>query len=1080
MRLGRWRLTAAPGVLGAALLMLAGGARNASAQATITGRVTAQGTNAPLAEARVLVIGSTVSATTGDSGKFVVRGIAPGEVQLQVLRVGYQSQKKTVTIAAGGSATVDFTMSIAVAQLEEVVTTATGQQRRVELGNAVSTLGDVTKRVEETPNHTISDLLIAKSPGVTLLPGTELGGAPTVRIRGVSSISLSNAPIWYVDGVRYSAGSLNSGTDVNFSMLGSINPEDIEDIEIVKGPSAATLYGTNAANGVILITTKKGRSGQTHWNWSAEGRNIQDRVPYQDMYANFGHDPLSGKAKRCQLSSIVTPKFPFKIITDAKGVQSLDPKFADCIGDSLTSYNWMKDKDVTFVHPGKGSLFGLSINGGNEQVRYFVSSDVDNEIGPIQMPSYDVQRFDSLQIPVRNEWFHPSAQQRSSFRGNLSASLSPKFDLNVSSGFVKMDNRIPPESDLIIALYYVGMQNYGYKGCPAGTEKTGCGLDKIPTQADGVPLHDALQWDPGEIMQVTQQSDVQRFTGSINGNWRPFSWMVNDGTVGVDFAAVDFFQLCRLTECPPQSSTAQLGRVTDNQSKNRNLSAKVASTSSWNAKAWMNLKTSVGADYTNLEDDFSNTNGLTLPPGGSTVGAAATRSGSNRQPTAQKTLGLYVQEQAALRDRLFLTAAARTDQNSAFGQNFQRVVYPKVSASWIASDESWFPHPSYLNQLRLRGAYGASGVQPGATQALALFSAGTVSIPARSSTATGGTDTPALTANQPASPNLKPEKSTEYELGGEAQLLSNRLRLDYTFFRKSTHDALIQVAVSASSAASQLSPLVNIGATQGWGHEFQANAQLMDSRRFSWDVTLTGSHLSNKVVDLGIDPNTGKPRTLGTGQARQIPGLPLNSQWFRSYSYSDANGDGLLQRAEVVVDTAFKYYGYITPRDIISVQNGFDLFGRKLRINMMFDYKGGNSILDGANNFQCNTGPYACRDTQDPSFSQDRQAAAIAKQFGTSVNGTSYKTTVGYFRNAQFWKFREVSAVYQLPKVVTQRIRAQNGSTIVFGARNLHTWSSFTGIDPEANYGTSQAETQQEFQTTGLPTYFTVRLNLKY
>src|SRR5439155_24400538 len=142
--------------------------------------------------------------------------------------------------------------------------------------NAVSTLGDVSKRVETVPVHTISDLMIAKSPGVVFLPGTELGGAPSVRIRGVSSISLNNAPIWYVDGVRYSAGglgttnTLSSGTDVGFSLLNSLNPEEIEDIEIVKGPSAATLYGTNAANGVVLITTKKGRAGTTRWTWSAE------------------------------------------------------------------------------------------------------------------------------------------------------------------------------------------------------------------------------------------------------------------------------------------------------------------------------------------------------------------------------------------------------------------------------------------------------------------------------------------------------------------------------------------------------------------------------------------------------------------------------------------------------------------------------------------------------------------------------------------------------------------------------------------------------------------------------------------
>ena len=174
-------------------------------------------------------------------------------------------------------------------------------------------------------------------------------------------------------------------------------------------------------------------------------------------------------------------------------------------------------------------------------------------------------------------------------------------------------------------------------------------------------------------------------------------------------------------------------------------------------------------------------------------------------------------------------------------------------------------------------------------------------------------------------------------------------------------------------------------------------------------------------------------------------------------------------------------YGYRVPRDIFSVQNGFDLFARRLRFNIMFDYKGGASILDGANNFQCNTNPYACRDTQDPTAPLDRQAAAIAKTFGSNIPGQgNFKSSAGYFVNNQFWKFREFSAVLQLPKMLNERLRSQSGSTIVFGARNLHTWSSWTGIDPEANYGLTQSESQNEFQTTGLPTYFTLRLNLKY
>jgi len=1062
--------------LAAATALLTGAARLSAQGGTITGRVMSAANNQPLAEARVLGIQTTLAATTGEDGKFTLRNVPAGTVQLQVLRVGYQSVKQTVTVTAGQTATADFTMQIAVAQLEEIVTTATGQQRKIELGNAISTLGDVGKRVETVPTHNLSDLMIGKSPGVTLLPGTELGGAPTVRIRGVSSISLSNAPIWVVDGVRYSSGSLSSGTDVNFSLLNSLNPEEIEDIEIVKGPSAATLYGTNAANGVVVITTKKGRSGSTRWNWSAEGRTVSDRVDYQDMYANFGKDTKTGVVTRCQLATMTTSAFA-----------------GACNSDSVTHYNYMKDPDRTFVHLGHGNLFGGNVSGGNDAVRFFASGDLDNETGPLQMQGFELARFDSAHVPVRDEWYHPEAQQRASFRGNLSATLSPKFDLNISTGFSKLNNRIPPESDLIISLYYVGMQNYGYKGCPTG--KFPCGLDKDPFQADGVPLNDALQWSPGDIMQVTQNSDVQRFTGSATGSWRPIHWMQNEATVGVDLAAIDFFQLCRLTECPPQSATAKQGRVTDNQSKSRNFSAKLASTSTWNPLQWMNLKTSLGADYTNLEDDFARTNGTTLPPGASTVASATTRNGSQQQPTAVKTLGLYVQEQAGIRDRLFLTAAIRTDQNSAFGSNFQKVYYPKVSTSWLMSDESFFPQYSWLQSFRLRAAYGASGVQPGATQGLITFTPANVALTGRNSTAEVGAS--GLTASQPGNANLKPERSAEFEGGFDSQLL-NKVHLEYTFWNKKTTDALVNITLAPSSAASQLSPLLNVGSTQGWGHELQTNIQLLDRRSLGWDMTVSASHFSNKVVSLGSvsglcqtspnDPSitpvivaclrSGSGST--SGEARQIPGHPINEQWYRGYTYGDANGDGVLQISEVKVDSGFSNFGYKVPRDIISIQNGFDLFNRRVRVQALFDYKGGASILDGANNFQCNTGPYACRDTQDPTAPLDRQAAAIAKTFGTLVGNTTYKSSAGYFRSNQFWKFREFSVTAQLPHAVTSRLRAQNGSSLVFGARNLHTWSNWTGIDPEANYGLTQSESQNEFQTTGLPTYFTLRLNLKY
>ncbi len=150
---------------------------------------------------------------------------------------------------------------------------------------------------------------------------------------------------------------------------------------------------------------------------------------------------------------------------------------------------------------------------------------------------------------------------------------------------------------------------------------------------------------------------------------------------------------------------------------------------------------------------------------------------------------------------------------------------------------------------------------------------------------------------------------------------------------------------------------------------------------------------------------------------------------------------------------------------------------RRIRVTANFDYKGGGNSVDGANNFQCNTGPFACRETQDPTAPLWMQARAIAKTYGT--NGVKAGAS-GYYQRNQFWKLRELSTIFMLPKAVTGRLHAQENSSIVFSGRNLYKWTKFTGIDPEANYGVNASENQNEFQTAAPPTYFVVRLNLNY
>src|SRR5439155_4555915 len=267
-----------------------------------------------------------------------------------------------------------------------------------------------------------NDVLTQKAPGVSVLGQGQVGTGAQIRIRGLNSLNLTNAPIVLVDGVRVNSSSIAANVGgTTYSALTSFSPEEFEASEIVKGPSAATLYGTDAANGVILITTKKGRAGNTRWAWTAEQGAISDRNDYPTAYAIWGHAPNSATQIRCFLSTL--------------GPNS-------CIQDSLTSVNLAKDPALTSIHLGKRDLYGGQVNGGNDAVRYFFSGSVENELGPVRMPGWAQRQLEDLKVPIRDEWLNPEALQQENFRANVIAALSPKIDLAVTTGFVKSDTRL--------------------------------------------------------------------------------------------------------------------------------------------------------------------------------------------------------------------------------------------------------------------------------------------------------------------------------------------------------------------------------------------------------------------------------------------------------------------------------------------------------------------------------------------------------------------------------------------------------------------------------------------------------------
>lgn len=1004
---------------------------------TITGRVTAEGTGEALPDTRVFLVGTALSTAAGADGRYTLRNVPAGTMEVRVIRVGYTEQKRSIVVTAGAAATLDFAMKQAVIQLQEIVTTATGQQRRVELGNSIGSVGNITARVEETPVTSIGDLLVAKAPGVVVLPGTQTGTAPAIRIRGVSSLSLSNAPIWVVDGVRFNASNFAAigagGTMVNSTNLNGLNPEDIEDIEIVKGPSAATLYGTDASNGVIVVTTKKGRAGSTRWTWFAEQGRIEDKSKYPDTYAIWGHRPNSTAQVRCLLRELATNA---------------------CIRDSVTSLNIIARSDLTPIQTGDRHQYGGQISGGSEMVRYYVSGELQEETGPIKLPKYEQRRFNEARVPIRDEWMNPEFLQGQTARANLNVSPNSRLDVSVNAGFVKLNQRLAQTDNNFNGVVYQSMMSPGF---------IGAGLGATGKDSRGQDLYGNNSFTYGDIFQRRAQEDVQRITGSTLASWRPFAWLQNDATIGLDLASRFSYGLCRFGECPDYNQW-RLGQVSTRHRLDRNFSAKLISNASYQARQWLNLKTTLGADYTNQENEFSTANGTQLPPGGASVAQAAlTNNSTSGLPSADKTLGYYIQEQATLRDRLFLTFALRTDQNSAFGTNSSSITYPKSSLSWIASDEPFFPQLNFIDQFRVRAAYGASGIQPRATDAFVTYTAPSVSV--------NGNDTPGLRANALGNPDLKPERTTEFEGGFDIRLFSNRANLELTYYSKKTTDALFDVAIPPSSAASATTVRKNFASVKNAGVELALTTTLVDRKNIGWDMTIAGSHNANKVLKLALDAS-GKPVLVNrTGANRDSVGFPIGGWFYRQFTYADANSDGYIVPAEVTIDTIFRYSGNSIPRDIASITNGLDLFGRKVRVNASFDYKGGFSIANATYSFQCSNNP-ACPGLSNPNASLEDQAAAVAF---TAKN--PYNTSWGFLENGAFWRFREVSAVWNVSPRLASRLRASTAS-VTFGARNLKVWTNYKGTDPEENF--TQNDTQANFGSSAPRRVYTLRLNLHY
>jgi len=1010
----------------------------ALAAQTITGRVTSQISGDPLPAVRLAVIGTNLATTTDADGRYTIQHVPVGPQVVRALRVGLQEQKQTVTVTAGEPVTLDVAMVEAALQLQEMVVTATGEQRRVELGNAVSTV-NVAQRTEAAPVTDMASLLVAQAPGVQVMPANTIGVGARIRLRGVNSLSLVNDPIYIVDGIRMTSsnGSLSGNIFTGGaaeSRANDIDPDEIENIEIVKGPSAATLYGTDAANGVVVLTTKRGAPGPTRFHVSVEQGMTHDFNTWPTAYYLAGKSPGSSTQRQCYLTQV---------------------SVGTCTVDSLRSFNLFTDPATTPLRTGYGRASSVQVSGGSDAVRFFTSARLHEQSGILGIPQFDQQRFDTLHVNVLDEWLNPNYLSRKSFRTNLDATLSSRLEAAVSAGFITSSTRLPQNDNDAYGLLSNAFGGPGFATSGPGY----AGVSSL-----GFRLHGYRATTPGESFQETVTQDINRLIGSASLNWRPRSWMTNRADFGLDNTGRRDEALCRRGTCADIASH-RLGYVEDDRATLRTVTMNLTSTATLQPRPWLGSRATVGMQWVSADFDRNGARGENLTIGATTVSGGATRIAD--EATSQgKTLGLFAEEQLTLHDRLFLAVAVRSNQNSAFGTAFQNVVYPKASLSWIISDEGFFPQWHPLTRLRLRSAYGTSAVEPGPTDALQYYIATTVNVAAQ--------DQPGVQYFAIGNPNLRPERATEFEGGFEADLFGNRAAVDLTYYHKLTHDALVGTTIPPDLGTGATTQSTNLGSVMNHGFEGMIRAQLVQRPAFAWDITLNASGTTNKLVTLGTDAS-GRPipPIIGT-TIREVPAYPLFGWWQRPYTYADANGDGIITANEVHVADSAVFVGSSTPRYEVSLASGFDLFGRALRINALFDYKGGYVAYNATERIRCQS-RNNCRGASDASAPLWEQARAVA------VREDPSHTYWGFMEDGSFVRFRELSITYALPRALASHLLGSTSATLSVAARNLHIWTGYSGLDPESNADVgSTATAPSDFQTMPPPTYFVARLNVGF
>lgn len=979
---------------------------------TVSGRVT-DDKGVALPNATVQIKGTNVATVTGMDGTFSI-SVPAGTQALIVSSVGLGEKELTLS----DEASYNVMLSALATDLQEVVVVGYGTQNRRRVTGASSRLKDRT--LENIPLQGPDQALRGRVAGVQVTQSSGSPGASmSVIIRGAGSINNSNQPLYVVDGVIINTGSYSQigvgGQTLN--ALSEINPNDIESYDILKDAAATAIYGARGANGVVLITTKRGANGKTQisanasYGFQKAWRIVPivtgpEYVAYmQDAASNWGATFLADPTVKPS-GALTMPgrNIPFSYV-------GLD----NALGTYPTT-NWM---DSVF-QTAPVSNYDVSFRGGSDRTRFFVSAGYMKQEGTLIGSDFE----------------------RYSIRTNLDNTVSSRFKISTNLGLSRsIQNRINNDNNIygvlssavLIAPYF-----------PAFNTNGTYALD---------PNNGTVENPLAAGRERYNKAATNRILASFSGEYTFIPGLSLKAQVSADY--IDFNEASFLPSTTLEGVSGPNGIGREAYSKelsllNENILTYTRSFADKHNLTFTGVASYQESRYEAIYGEAKNFPGNSIQR----LSAGSIKSALTTTGSSYGFIGYLARVNYDFDGKYLFTANVRRDASSRLGRNFRWGTFPGVSAAWRVSEESFLQDNNLISDLKVRASYGVNGSVEGLGNfaSLPLVGAG-ANYPANLS------EVPGLAPSQIGNDSLKWESSNQFDIGVDVGLLNNRIQLTVDLYKKTTKDLLLNRPLVGSSGFTGFNQ--NIGEVENKGLEIGINSLNINRKDFTWNTAFNMSFNRNKVIRISGSPlaqgfaswlEAGYP--LGSFRGYQVVGIfqtqdeidkaPTQSVRTRpgDIQFADIDGNGRITADDqkILGDAQPDFYGGLT--------NTITYKG--IELTAFFNFSYGNKVWNHTRVFA------------EGMNNQFGQFAAINNRWTPTNTDTDIpRAIIGdpnqnrrnsdrFLEDGSYLRLKNLILGYTIPKTITKRATLNN---VKFFAQvqNLITWTKYTGFDPEVS-----------------------------